>query len=116
MKNTGKNAKQSHSKLEWALSITLALAVLAPLIIGVVGLIRDAILNRKGLKGHKGGITTSIEVDGLKVEGQELIDCAIEGAKERARKAREAQEAEFDRRVAVAVKKAVQGQQAQQKM
>lgn len=105
--------KANPSKLEWALGIALMLIMLAPLIMGVVSLIRDAVLaSRKGLKGGKGyGWLTGIEVDGLKIEGQELIDCAHEGASARAKKAKEEAEAAFDRRVANAVKKAQQGQQ-----
>ena len=105
--------KANPSKLEWALGIALMLIMLAPLIMGVVALIRDAVIaNRKGLKMGKGqGWLTDIEVDGLKFEGEDLTECAHEGARARAKKVKDEAEAAFDRRVANAVKKAQQGQQ-----
>lgn len=105
-----KTARQP-SKLEtvvgWLLTIVMLVVALAPMVVALRKAFKSP--EPKGIRTGRDRWTSKIEVDGMVVEGDDMVSCATEGLRARLQKKQEKEEAEFDRRVANAVKKAQQG-------
>jgi hypothetical protein len=92
--------------------LTIALGLATLIIPAIPSLIYEAkkkLLRGPGFLDRDGNITSTIEIDGVRVEGEEILQVAREGLAARAKRAREEQEREFDRKVAKSLEKALQG-------
>lgn len=111
-KHMGKlSPKAGSSKGEKVASLILLFICFLPLFIPAFRWVMKE-LNRnqpKGIRTGRGSWTTKLKVEEEEAEGEELLKCAYEGLNARAMKKAEKAEADFDRRVAISVKKAQQG-------
>lgn len=108
-----KGLKNFASKAEKAGTVITIILILLPALIALVQFIRKEMKAKEkpSLKDGWGQKVTKVSHGNLSAEGEDLIECAMEGLRARAQKKQEQADSEFDRRVAVAVKKAMQGHQ-----
>jgi len=114
-KKIGKAQKKANqpSKLEaiagGLLTLIMLVIAFAPMLVALRKAFKKDEPKPEGIRTGRDRWTSKMEFEGMEAEGEELVDCAREGLAARAKKKAEKEEAEFDRRVANAMRKAQQG-------
>jgi hypothetical protein len=111
VRKTVKKMLKKKNRTDLVMPILAMAAAIVPLVPGIINKVKSSKKEGPGFIDEFGDVITALEIDGARVEGEEILQVAREGLAARAKRAREQSEQDLDRRVARAVEKALQGKQ-----